>query len=164
VAEFWTLGIIMRHLVTITAVAVAVACLIVFGGCMSEHSSEQIKAMSEALAFTLTNQVAPILIKAQDLNHATTAFRRKTNRWPVDSAELRHFVEQSDGTLSLEKYSSVDLTNLSAGCLLIRFVPQGETNQYVLIRMPDKQPHSKWDARDDWPALIFPVLGGLKGL
>jgi hypothetical protein len=65
---------------------------------------------------------------AQDLTYTVAAFRRRRDRWPKDYEELRGFVQQSDGYLVLGTYSSVELTNLPADRLEIRFVPEGQTN------------------------------------
>ena len=111
----------------------AVACLLAFGGCMSERDSKELgRAFGEAFVSPMTNSIAQSLSGAQDLSYAATAFRRRNDRWPKDYGELRGFVQQSDGYLSLGAYSSVDLTNLPADRLEIRFVPEGQTNRVTL--------------------------------
>jgi hypothetical protein len=134
----------LRHVTIIAGTAVAVGCLIIFRGCVSERGpkdfSRRVGEVGEAIATSLSNSMAQGVSVAQDLTYTVAAFRRKQDRWPKDYEELRGFVQQSNGYLVLGAYSRVDLTNLPADRLELRFVPEGQTNSFTLrFEAPPKQ-------------------------
>lgn len=134
----------VRRLTIIAGAAAAVGGLIILRGCASERFpkdfSRRVGEVGEAIADSMRSNMAQSVSAAQDLAYTAAAFRRRQDRWPKDYEELRGFVQQSDGYLVLWAHRSVELTNLAGDRLLIRFVPEGQTNPTTLTLEPPPKP------------------------
>jgi hypothetical protein len=123
------LNMITRHYKLAPFLGAVLGCL-AFTGCISDKGAKDF-GREFGLAFS-----APIYglnaLAAADLVYCSESFRKKTDHWPTDYAELSEFVRQSNGYLWLGTYERVDLARLEGDVLQINFVPQGSTNEMKL--------------------------------
>ena len=118
----------MQHYLK-AAVMVTVSLLwsVAFSGCMSDKAA---KEMGREFGLAFSAPMCQITaLTATDLIYCSGSFRKKTERWPKDYAELSEFVEHSNGYLWLGTYERVNLRQLPEDLLEIRFVPHGTTNE-----------------------------------
>jgi len=118
----------MLHFFKPAVVAMAsLICSLGFTGCVSDKAAKDINR-EFVMAFS-----APLVLATAftytDLIYCSRSFRKKTERWPKDYAELSNFVQQSNGYLWLDTYERVDLAQLPEDVLAVSLVPRGSTNE-----------------------------------
>ncbi len=117
----------------------ASVCLLLVVGCAGDSDrpkqpdwSTTLQQLLEASPFSTTaNQ------KAFDLAYCTTVFFQKEGRWPKDYAELRDFVDRSNGFLILGTYPGLEFAPKDPDRLEVSYGSNGVTNHMTLE--PPKQ-------------------------
>jgi hypothetical protein len=130
VADFGSLGVIVRHQPTFGLLALIGSCLITSGGCIS---SKNFNALGDAIAETI---VTKMLVPQMELAASTIAFQRMNERWPSDYAELRSFTATEGGS-TLTNYDKVEFIQKADGSLEICAIAPGMTNRMIL-GLPDE--------------------------
>ena len=112
--------------------ALAVACSLLFTGCVSRTEkadlNKTLERLSQASPFTVAARQ-----RAYDIAYCTVIFYRKEGRWPKAYGDLQDFVERSNGFLALESYQGVEFTPVPPDRLEISYgSSSGVTNRMTL--------------------------------